>query len=343
MSNRLDRIDSPAWLAKEMVDIVSSGGRRSVIADFTAGKGNLLVAAQTRWPRAQLLINDKSSAAARDLEARFPKAKVVKADFLRTRKLDQWKGKVSLALLNPPFSCRGAKRHGINLKGDFVAGTGVAFLMRTLEFLSPTGQAVAVLPAGCMSSEKDEAVWKWIRQRYIVTIHRKCNRRTFESCVVGTVVVSLKKRAKPRIVKTISRQLEKHRFSLIRGKIQIHNAKWSRSESAIPLVHSTNLQENSLTNLDRRTTNRNGVLEGPAVLLPRVGKPSVNKIAVLPRGLRVVLSDCVIAIPLSSSSRARRLMNQIRENWQILKNTYQGSCAPYTTMSRVGSVLSRIT
>lgn len=341
MINRLDRIDTPEWLATEMVQFAGRGGKTGVIADFAAGAGNLLAAAQRKWPRATLISNDKSPAAVRKLAHRFPESITSQSDFLKTKKLAVWRGKVSLALLNPPFSCRGGARHRIGKGEKMLASTGVAFLVQALEYLLPTGRAIAVLPAGCMSAEKDAAAWRWIRTHYAVTVFKKCNRRTFERCVVDTVVVGLVRRKKPRR-SLWSPTANSNSVSLIRGKVQMHSAKWSSRKNATPLVHSTNLRGNCLTNLDRKVMGTRGAIDGPAVLFPRVGLPSALKMAILPRGRRVVLSDCVIAIPVASSVAANELLSQMQLNWPVLRGTYRGSCAPYTTIRRMGAALSRL-
>jgi hypothetical protein len=99
----------------------------------------------------------------------------------------------------------------------------------------------------------------------------------------------------------------------------------------VPLVHTTELRDGRVHTTSRyvaplpRLTTR-----GPAVLLPRVGAPRQQKIAILPPSAEVALSDCVIALCCATAHDAEDVAALLRgDRWADVASLYGGTCARY--------------
>ena len=109
----IDAFYTPSHLAELMVSHVQYHEPK-VIADFAAGDGELLLTAHRRWPHASIIATDLDKRSIRIIRHRNPVWSVGCCDFLNERSrircspLRDMIGTVSLVLLNPPFSYRGA-------------------------------------------------------------------------------------------------------------------------------------------------------------------------------------------------------------------------------------------
>ena len=81
----IDQFYTPPELASVLVRCLPKSFRPKLVADFAAGKGSLLSAAQEMWPRAQKVANDISPATVRWLKTSHPSWTVANADFLSGR------------------------------------------------------------------------------------------------------------------------------------------------------------------------------------------------------------------------------------------------------------------
>lgn len=73
----------------------------------------------------------------------------------------------------------------------------------------------------------------------------------------------------------------------------------------------------------------------PSVLFPRVGNVTAGKIAVLSTGVKVVLSDCVIAVICLSDNEAFRLRSTVLDDWSSFESLYSGTGARYITLEKL--------
>ena len=112
------------------------------------------------------------------------------------------------------------------------------------------------------------------------------------------------------------------------------------SVDGYPLVHTSNLSKNLVSLRGCRTVDYKHIMHGPAVLVPRVGLVTPEKIAFLPEGVSVVLSDCVLGIKCKMNTNASLLNQAILDDWEIFRSAYGGTGAPYTTLERIREVLS---
>jgi hypothetical protein len=125
---------------------------------------------------------------------------------------------------------------------------------------------------------------------------------------------------------------------IIRGVVQMHTVNGHQHRKALPLIHTTELRGGLVRESQRRTIQDRRTLTGPAVLLPRVGEPKKEKIALYLRRDPVVLSDCVIGLKCKSQEKAKSLGILLKEYWGVVQSAYGGTCAKYSTLSSLKKV-----
>jgi predicted RNA methylase len=349
---KLDAIYTPAPLAASIV-----GKQRclpSIVADFACGHGELLKAAALKWGHSKIVAIDVSRSAVAHVRRNLPEAEVGCCDFLSARSrrrcatLLAVREQVDLILLNPPFSCRGGTRLAVDTD-LFRTSCSVAmsFVLHAFEYLSKTGEIVAILPAGCLSADKDREAWELLRLQATINVLSDHDHRTFDSCSPRTFVVRIKRgRAKKtHQVKTGLGEpasmcpLAKVSVTIRRGTIQMHSSKAGDT----PLVHSTELLLKRV-DLSRRTAFAgSSSATSPFVAICRVGSPRPEKLALHCRaGSVVAISDCVIALECRTAADALRLHRQMLKRWEAFEALYQGTGAKYTTVRRVADFLAAL-
>jgi type I restriction-modification system DNA methylase subunit len=171
----------------------------AIVADMAAGEGSLLLEAARRWPTARIVATDIDRRTVSQL-ARMNRRnwKVGRCDFLGNRSrsasriLRKIEGNLNLLLMNPPFSCRGGSYRLVDTQdGPVRASLAMAFLLLGLRYLSSRGQAVAILPVGCLHNRKDELAWQYIRKRFAVRELARWDNNTFPGCAASSVLVKL--------------------------------------------------------------------------------------------------------------------------------------------------------
>ncbi|MGI4789711.1 MAG: hypothetical protein ACRYFS_12770 [Janthinobacterium lividum] len=325
-----------------------------LIADFTAGNGALLRTAKKYWPDSTFVATDKDAREINLLRFAEPTWQVGKCDFLRPASRGQCNvlknlvGQVSLVLLNPPFSCRGASYREIKIGANLIrCGAALAFLLSCLKFLSSTGIIVAVLPTGCLQTEKDETAWNFIRDLYYVEIISRNKSNTFAGCRPRTVVVQLRPKhtgtdlalIPPQLIPRM-RELPIHEKIIItRGSVSMHTVTTSLIDDVLPFVHSTELK-GTYVDVTKRTITRRRAVQGPIVLMPRVGKPNKDKVSLYTDRNEIVLSDCVIAFKCNSESTANVLIDCLHDYWKYIESAYGGTGAKYISVKKMCLLLS---
>lgn len=336
----VDQYFTPARIAAAMVSPFRSR-EESLVADFAAGNGDLLMAARTRWPGCGILATDLDDSRVRMLRQSQPDWLVGKCDFLRQvsrRKsaiLRQAEGKVSLVLLNPPFSCRGNERVRAMLEEqEILCSRAMAFVIDSIPYLSPAGRLAAVLPAGCPTSQKDARAWELLREAFNVKQIASHGLRTFDGCAARTVLVCLSRsrsggnseRAPP------STTSFRCRCECDSGVLPVHEAMNGMAGPGWPFVHTTNLQESAVAQLAHSVRCLRRYATGPCVLIPRVGQPDNRKCVLYLARKRMVLSDCVFAIKCGSVEHAKVVHSTLLKSWCKVQESYRGTCARYITM-----------
>lgn len=335
------------YTSPELADTLLSSALRSkptLVADFACGEGSLLLAAERRWPDARMLANDISRAAITKVKKLRPDWQYSCADFLnplsvRASALRHHVGKVDLVVINPPFSRRDRKAYSVDFSGEWFSATiATAFLVNCVRYLSSDGALLAVLPDGCLISRQDRAVWEALRRTFKIEVIRDNSRSAFAQVRARTCLVRLTRDVGES--SHISVDIMQDAVSVIRGSCQMHALNRTSGLAAATLVHSTHLKGGRVVDSAEKVDGKS--IEGPALLFPRVGLVTPEKLCVLEGGRRVVLSDCVLAVRCRSVSAARTMRTQILDEWPIFAACFRGTGAPYITVESASNVLSRI-
>jgi hypothetical protein len=350
----VDCIYSPPELAEKMIAKVKHWADPSYIADFAAGDGELLKAAQEKWPQSTIIATDINNSSVALLRRTKTAWQVGLCDFLnpksrgRSSILSSIKGKVSLVLLNPPFSCRGNTKITVDFNGtEIKCSLALAFVLTSIPFLAPDGQLVAVLPAGCLQSQKDASAWEAIRKVCRVEEVGRNGHRTFSGWSPKTVIVRLEmlpagnktKRKKDSRNNGHKARRRNIAVSLYRGKISMHTLNGNKTRKRVPLIHSTELEKTGLNLLRRHVSVKLKSIVGPAVLMQRVGRPNVNKILLYFNKQPIALSDCVIGIKCKTFDEAQVIKATLVRNWKKIEQKYVGTCASYITLDSLCELL----
>jgi len=347
----MDAYYTPTAVANKTLSQVR--GRPTSVADFTAGDGVLLRAAADRWPQAEIIATDIDYTTVRLLRKAHPRWHVGRCDFLSASSralsgaLRDRSGGVSLILLNPPFSGRGGTRASVCVGGEVRScSKPLAILAASIEYVRPNGEIVAILPASTWDSDKDRDMWRWLRCMCTIQLCSRLLPYAFPECSAAAVIVWLKVRRRDR--SSVNNQCKDLRAldytatsrRLVRGLYPMHEQP--RRVGGVRVIHTTNIRNGTVLPSHRYASSEWRQVRGPAVLLPRVGMPDRNKIAIYLDKSPRVLSDCVIAIACSSASEARDVHAILLSQWRRVRRIYTGTCAKYTTLRRVRELMSRL-
>src|SRR5262249_34875791 len=142
----------------------------------------------------------------------------------------------------------------------------------------------------------------------------------FVGCDASTDFVRISTRPSLAKFRKSPKPPAKLRFSieLSRGKIDVPTAKSQTKRGTVPFVHSTHLQNCAVKLNGWKLQTQRSLLTSPAILLPRVGNPSPNKVALYTGRKRIALSDCVIAMHGLSIEKARVLHARLIAQWPTI-------------------------
>jgi hypothetical protein len=347
----IDAYYTPEHLANVMIEkaVIKSP---KIIGDFAVGDGMLLNCAQKKWPRSKIVATDISKKAIQLLKKNNPSWMTGECDFLDRRSyqrcpsLKTVKGKCSLILLNPPFSCKVWENYIVSIAGvEYKCSKAMAFLINSLEYLSGQGELIAILPAGAIDASKDEDVWRYIHSDYCVTIIGTNGHNTFKGCSPKTKIVRITKGQRNCDAATDSPnsvQVYKNikKVDIFRGRVSVCDVVTANRKNSALFIHSTHLQNKKIVGTPNKVSAKKyETIKGPAILLPRVGKPKQSKLSFYLGKENIVLSDCVIALICDSNNHAQVVYKQLFNNWTLLKDQYGGTCAPYITIEKLRKAL----
>lgn len=334
-------------IAARIVDLLPVHEAR-LIADFAAGDGSLLRALARRWPDAHMLASDIDSNAIRGLRQAFPGVRAHGLDFLDERshlgrRLRRYRNAADVIFINPPFSCRGGTKFTATMDGIALkCSKAMAFLIGTLQYRASTGIIVAILPASCLSSEKDREARSRLTERFRLDVLGLLEPTDFARCSVQTICVMLRPiaDASSHPLAAVRPAIAPVAFAarLSRGSIAVGRS-FPTSNYGFLLAHTTDLQGNRLRPATRKVTNLGERVQGPCIIFPRVGRVRRDKICLIPKGRKVLMSDCLIAVETALASEASKLLEMLLANFDRYASIYTGTCAPYTTLNRVRDLL----
>lgn len=344
----MDRHYTPADMASRLVSGISK--RPTLIADFAVGEGALLNAAKNKWPKARLIGTDIDRSAVQLLDKKH-RSRAQRCNFLskksrqRCSLLNKHIESFDVILLNPPFSCKGGLSHRVSFAGNTIkCSPAMAFILHGLSYLKADGVLGAILPASCMTSEKDRAARKAISEQYQLEWKRSNSTSDFEGCSVSVVFAFIRpgcgeKKLLRRALAIVGNE-ELHAV-LTRGVVPVHEAKNSVKRNGLQFIHTTSLQAGEVTDEMKVGANRS-IIEGPAIFIPRVGRFYAEKIVLKVDTRPVAISDCIFALQTHSLASLIRLHRRISDCAKYVELAYAGSCAKYTTIGRLSSVLKNI-
>lgn len=343
----IDRHYTPAELAELLADTLAlDAATAPVVADFASGDGGLLRAVVKRNLSAELIACDLDGAAVAAGRKRHPDWRWAACNFLRDRSTAAspvLRAAVGLdaVVLNPPYSCRGQKTVVSHVFGHALkTSPAVAFIARSLPRLRPDGEVAVLVPAGSLTSEKDAAGWAFLRKLATVTVGARFGRTSFCAASASTAVVHLRlgaSDASRAVPCQPNFEPLGELLTLYRGRVPANATR--ASPDGLPLLHTTDLVG----------APRDGTKYGPAthalsmplLIVPRVGRPDVRKIRLLAEPAQVVPSDCLFALSGSLDALAEA-QERIQARWIDFAHCYTGSCAPYTTLSRLQVALDAL-
>jgi hypothetical protein len=342
----IDSFYTSAELADTLISFAKISERPNLVADFACGEGSLLLAAERRWPGVKVLANDLSRAAIHKLkrarsEWQFASVNFLEHRSIRSSRIRDSTGVVDLVVLNPPFSWRDKKTHPVEFDGKkYNVSVATAFVVNCVPFISERGSLLAVLPDGCLVNNTDAPVWRELRTVFKFEIIRDNARSAFQGVSARTCLIRMSRiNDCKRPVKADS-IAETPLVKVERGSCQMHARSVRRSESSGALVHTSHLRGGLVVQSGEVVFGK--TVEGPAVLFPRVGRVTPEKVCFLERERRVVLSDCVLAVPCSSVTAGLDMRAKILGDWSNFAACYRGTGAPYITIERATHVLSKI-
>ena len=342
----MDKHYTPLDLARSIVSQLKIREPRSV-ADFAVGDASLIEAVRERWPRVSAYGTDIDPEAIERVSARLANFESDLCDFLSpgaraaSALLTGLEEAVDLIFINPPFSCRGSSRVDAHIGDEAVrCSVAMAFLGATLPYVSSRGAIVAILPSSCLTSEKDAPARRALSRFYKLDVLGEGHVNQFTNCSVHTVFVVLKRRPQARRLRVVRTNAPGDpRWIVTRGNLPAATA--CTDADAPPFVHSTELVDGKVE-LVRGGLAGRGHVAGPAILIPRVGRPRVSKVCWLEAGTEIVLSDCVISIQSKSMEELEHLKVWLIENWPLVEGRFVGSCAKYITLRILSEILAQV-
>lgn len=336
----IDQHFTPPLLASLLVDSLPTAFQPSYIADFAVGEGSLIYAALKKWPRGlNVVANDLSINTLNLLNNDWDKFNV---DFLDRRaivnsELKKFENKIDLILLNPPFSQRGIKPIlWENTEAKIKSGVALNFIYNSLNFLKSGGFLVAVVPNGCLTSQRDKKALTYLKENYKFKIITHNREATFDKVRVKTSIIMIENIKPTNYQEDIQLSIDKLNPRVFRGKFQMHTASINSFDKGYPLVHTSSLKNNTIDFLNCfKVANKNSIVRGPAVLFPRVGNFNQEKICILSSELEIVISDCIFSIKCKNLAEAECLKKAIYMYWEDFKKNYSGTGALYSSLDKI--------
>ena len=341
---------TPQLLASKLV-ASALDVRPSIVADLCAGRGDLLLQAEALWPNAEFAAVDIDRLSVQRLRRLRTNWLIGRCDLRNSHSrahssvLKRVGKRISLLLLNPPFSCRGNARLRTDTPdGSIYASTAMFFLVTSLTYLHESGSAVAVLPHGVLYNQKDRTAWTYVQSRYSISVVALPQPGAFPQSSASTVLIRLSP-LKATLIKKLplpapSVTAERITVRVTRGCQPLFRAG-ERSIGPV-LVHSTDLRDAKVYPNGRRSDSAQRSITGPAVLIPRVGQLTTHKIAILSSSTPIVLSDCVIGLATNTWDDAQEVRRRIVRRFRFLHAQYVGTGAPFVTLRRLRTALTAL-
>ena len=337
-----DAFYTPDGLATRLLKFAV--GKPKTAADFCVGDGGLLKAAEQRYKDIECFGIDISDEVVDSLAVRQPlwhlgqcdfrdKEALAKIPFLKRATFD-------LIVLNPPFTCRGSRIEKVMIGEDeYHVSTAMSFLVGTLPYLSDKGGIYAILPVGCVYSQKDRKCWQYLQENYHACVLGEVQKANFKhKCTPNIVLVYLGRKPYPNVEEqktttTAGPEIKLHGIS--RGRLGVYEMKKVKAgKNRLPYIRTTNMRNGELVDVGYTKRGLKESVKGNGVLIPRVCNPNVEKLVVYD-GREAILSDCVVLLQTQTKKEAQQLKRYLVKNWEEFNKIYTGTGARYVTMERL--------
>lgn len=337
-----DAFYTPDGLAGKLLSFAVDTPRTAI--DFCVGDGGLLKAAEQRYNDIECFGIDISDEVVDNLAVRQPlwhlgqcdfrdAEALAKIPFLRGKKFD-------LIVLNPPFTCRGSTINKVFIgEEEYHVSTAMSFLVGALSYLSDNGGIYAILPVGCVYSQKDRKCWQYLQENYHACVLSEVPKAYFNhKCTPNIVLVYLGRKPYPQVEDQIAK-LEAQTMvklqGISRGRFSVCEMKKVKvGKKRLPYIHTTNMRNGELVDVAFTKEGIKESVKGNGVLIPRVCNPNVEKVVVYD-GREAILSDCVILLHTRTKKEAVQLKRYLVKNWGDFKKNYVGTGARYVTIERL--------
>lgn len=337
-----DAFYTPDGLAGKLLSF-AVGIPRTVI-DFCVGDGGLLKAAEQKYTNIECFGIDISDEVVDNLSVRQPLWHLRQCDFIDVKalaKIPFLKGATfDLIVLNPPFTCRGGTINKVFIGEDeYHVSTAMSFLVKVLPYLSNDGGIYAILPVGCVYSQKDRKCWQYLQENYHACVLSEMQKAYFNhKCTPNIVFVYLGCKPYPQKQEQIARTVSQTMVQLkgiSRGHLSVCEMKKVKvGKKRLPYIHTTNMKNGELVDVGFTKEGIKESVKGNGVLIPRVCNPNVEKVVVYD-GKEAILSDCVVFLQTRTKKEAVQLKRFLVKNWTEFKKNYVGTGARYVTMERL--------
>lgn len=339
----LDKFYTPHSVARLMVSF-SKLDNPMYIADFASGDGILLYYAFQRWPNASFYANDISSEALSAMKNHNFTYKVENIDFLsndlreKSPIMQFLKKKSDLILLNPPYSFRGQFKFLFKGNYHFNCPRSLAFVLIATEFLADHGELIALLPSGAIYGVRGRETLDYFQTNFSFEVLETFSNKTFNLCSAKTVIVKFSRRDQEKI-KLNANKNENTQYEIIRGNMPMYRVV-EKEKSKHRIIHSTSIQRYIVKPLRVDKNDLARKILGHNVLIQRVGNIKKHKIVHFHTAKKVMLSDCVIAIPTRSKKESEFIINYVHDNWDRFLEMYTGTCAKHLAIQDLKSFLA---
>lgn len=338
---------TPEVLSKKLLNYFKFENIKT-IADFCVGNGALLESAQKIYNNAEFFGSDISDKVLSRLKKLNPHWNLSRCDFTNSKSrnstniLKNRNDGFDLILMNPPFTCRGGTIHKVELNNKyFSVSTSMLFIVESLKYLSENGVLLAILPVSVAYSQKDRLIWNKLVEDYKLNILHQPSINHFKDCSPSIILVSINTNKTNKLEESLQNNIFHtiEDISLFRGKISMYKVKDYINDGPL-FIHTTNLRNNRLVNLNLRLKNPLSEISGPAVLIPRVGLPNPEKMTIINHNETYTASDCIIGLKTKTLQDSKNLFNLLQTNWKSFKNLYRGTGAKYITLEKLGKYLN---
>lgn len=341
----MDRYYTPQSLATELLSECRLSHEIGRVVDPSCGMGALLHAAERVLNSPKCIGIDVDRSAIESLRAANPHWELSVANILNSKRVNQTRaGKAAacseMVLLNPPFSQEGRKffTHRLSDRSEIRVSRAMKFLLQSISIFANANLFFAIVPESLLFSELDSRARKFIDLNFTTRVIGILKSTSFRGARVNTAAVELQRGSRCMDLQT---QKIKHftKIVLERGSMPLHLAE--QVDGGVPLLHTTDIA--SLTEGFLPCFQTLGGAQGNlgwAIFLPRVGLPKRTSIKPTFVSCPLRLSDCVLGIWFSDSESASKTAALMLEQWDSFLNNYRGSCARYTTVSRIADWLS---